>query len=89
MMTLLPIVKLVIAVQEANALFPMLMTLSGIVMLVSDRQLLNALVSILVTLSGMVMLVRYWPANASVPMLVTGLPLMLAGMTAAPTESRA
>ena len=67
---------------------PILMTLFGRVMLLSLLQPLKARKPILVTPSGIVMLVKLWHLKKASPsMLVTGLPLMVTGMTSSPDTS--
>ena len=66
----------------------MLVTLSGIVILVRLAHSAKAEGSMVITLSGIVMLVRLpQPLKAPLPMLVTGLPLMVSGMTISPDAS--
>jgi len=64
----------------------MLVTLDGMVMLVRAIQDANAKSPMLVTLEGMVTLISPMEAleNAYVPILVTGRPLIVAGMLTAP-----
>jgi hypothetical protein len=77
-------VMLVRLLQPKNAP-EMLVTLSGIATLVRLMQLSSALLPRLVTVSGIVMLVRLVHSqNAMSPILVTGKPLIVSGMSTAP-----
>ena len=91
LVTLLGIVMLVRLAQPQKALSPMLVTLLGMVMLVRFLQPRKALDPMLVTLSGSVMLVRLLGMlrkrvlkKAISPIVVTGLPFMVSGMTSSP-----
>jgi len=75
-----PRVILVRLKHDWKALGPMLVTLLGMVTLVRLEQLMKQPLPRLVTLPGIVTLVKAAPANASLPMLVTGRPLMAPGM---------
>ena len=82
--TPLPMMTFVRTEHETNACSPRLVTLSGIVTLVRLEQASNAYAPMLVTLLGIVTLVKGWPTNALSPMVVTGRPVIVAGMTTAP-----
>ena len=88
LVTPLPIVMLVRRVHNEKGSSPMLVTLSGIVMLVRPVHNLKASSPMLVTLSGIVMLVRLLELpvlkKAIFPIVVTGLPFMVSGMTSSP-----